>query len=162
VELLSTSSLLEVHLVSFHHLLSPSLLLFLLQLFHHLFWIVLSVQTCSLYCWSGSFLVRLTVIDSLSLLSLLLELLSPALFVVVNTTICSWPQLSHSASSYDPWLIIPRWFVLCLNLLSAVPCQIIVCSNFVDHFLPLCLCLHMVAAPSGSLQPEHQHFLCVQ
>ncbi len=28
------------------------------------------------------------------------------------------------------------------NLSFAVPCSIIICSDFVDHFLPLCLCLH--------------------
>ncbi len=49
------------------------------------------MQTCGLYCQSHSFLVRLTVTDSLSLLSLvLLKMLSLAFFVgTKNSTICT-------------------------------------------------------------------------
>jgi len=79
VKLLSTSSLLEVYLVLFYHLFHCHCCCFVAAQHINLIWIVSSVQTHCLYCRIHSFLVRLTVTDSLNLLSLLLELLSPGL-----------------------------------------------------------------------------------
>jgi len=57
VELLPTSSLLEVHLVLFHCLFHHHCYCFVAAPHIHLFWIVLSVQTCCLYCHYHSILV---------------------------------------------------------------------------------------------------------
>jgi len=99
------------------------------------------VQTRRLYCHSGSFLVRLTVTtDSFNLLSLLLllELLSLALTLAFDATIgAHFGDLVELALVYcGP---VPIGSLLILSLL-----------------LGLCVIASIkVAAPSGSLQPEH-------
>jgi len=153
VKLSSTSSLLEVHLVLFNCFsiacsvvivvasLQPNTSIWF-ELFCQYRLVVCVVETCS-------FLVRLTVTNSFSPLSLLLlELLSPG-FPCGDLTQQFAPTPLSWLIGRSPW-----------SFLVQCSCRFIAYLESVPWLRPLVFVSITVAAPAGSLQLEHWPLVC--
>jgi len=86
VELSSTSSLLEVHLVFFIACFIVIVIAFVAAPYIHLFWIVSSVQTCCLYCHYHSILVRPEWCPCLRIILYFIK------FLITETTLTSFQE----------------------------------------------------------------------